>query len=383
MIRKSLCVSSAVFLVFQLANVSAQESSEKEIPPKVPETSLSVTSHAIQLNGEPLKYTATAGYLLINEDTEKPKANIFFTAYTKDGAEDESRRPITFAFNGGPGTSSVWLHLGALGPRKALMNDEGFPLPGPYRLVDNEYSILDVTDLVMVDPVSTGYSRPAQGADPKSFHGYTEDIESLGEFIRLYIARHERWASPKFILGESYGTTRSAGLSEFLQRDRYGMFLKGLILVSCGLNFQTIVFGPGNDLPTILFLPTYTATAWYHKKLPSDLQARNLPDVLDEVERFALEEYTVALMKGNELPADEKREMIQKLERYSGLSPKYIEQTNMRIDNRRFLKEFLRDEHQTVSRLDSRFKGRDADSAGEFHEFDSASGAMYGPFSSS
>ena len=161
------------------------------------------------------------------------------------------------------------------------------------------------------------------------------------------------------------------------------MFLKGLILVSCGLNFQTIVLGPGNDLPTILFLPTYTATAWYHKKLPSDLQARNLPDVLDEVERFALEEYTVALMKGNELPADEKREMIQKLARYSGLSPKYIEQTNMRTDNRRFLKEFLRDEHQTVSRLDSRFKGRDADSAGEFHEFDSASGAMYGPFSSS
>ena len=381
MIRKSIYVILVLFLIFQFPNLSAQESSKKKPPPKVPEPSLSVTSHTIQINGKPLKYTATAGYLLLREETGRPKANVFFTAYTKDGVKDKSHRPITFAFNGGPGTSSVWLHLGALGPRKVLLSDEGYPLPGPYRLVDNEYSILDVSDLVMIDPVSTGYSRAVKGVNPKEFHGYIEDIESVGEFIRLYIARNERWTSPKFILGESYGTTRAAGLSGFLQAGNRGMYLNGIILVSSALTWQTFIFQPGNDLPFVLFLPTYTATAWYHKKLPSDLQGKNLRDVLDEVEKFALEDYTLALMKGNELPADEKSEIIQKLARYTGLSPKYIEQTNMRIQNRRFLKEFLRDEHQIVGRNDSRFKGRDGDAAGEFYESDPSSYEIYGAYS--
>ncbi|GAI28740.1 unnamed protein product, partial [marine sediment metagenome] len=285
-------------LPFQTPHLSAQTKTQKKATPKVPEPSLSITHHTIQIDGKPLKYKATTGYMLLKDEKEKPKANVFFVAYTKDSVKDLSRRPITFAFNGGPGSSSVWLHLGALGPRKVLMSDEGFPLPKPFRLVDNEYSILDVTDLVMVDPVSTGYSRAVKGVNPKEFHGFNEDIESVGEFIRLFITKFERWASPKFLLGESYATTRSAGLSGFLQGRRHGMYLNGIILVSSVLNWQTLRFQAGNDLPYILFLPTYTATAWFHKKLPPDLQNKSLRDVLDEVEKFALKDYTLALMNG-------------------------------------------------------------------------------------
>ena len=242
--------------------------------------------------------------MLLREETGRPRANVFFTAYTKDSVEDKSRRPITFAYNGGPGSSSMMLHIGALGPRKVLLDDEGVPPPGPYRLVDNEYSILDVSDVVMVDPVSTGYRRAVEGVNPKEFHGYIEDIEYLGEFVQLYIARNELWASPKFIIGESYGVPRAVGLVEYLQRDTQSMYIKGLILVSITtsrLNPYTRSFQPGNDLAFILALPTYTAVAWFHKKLPSDLQGRNLRDVLDEVEQFALEDYNLALMKGNKL----------------------------------------------------------------------------------
>jgi len=380
MTRKILFVILVAFLIFQTPHLSAQTKTQKKAIPKVPEPSLAITHHTIQIDGKPLKYTATTGYLLLKDEKEKPKANVFFAAYTKDGVKDLSRRPITFAFNGGPGSSSVWLHLGALGPRKVLMSDEGFPLPKPFRLVDNEHSILDVTDLVMVDPVSTGYSRAVKGVNPKEFHGFNEDIESVGEFIRLFITKYERWASPKFLLGESYATTRSAGLSEFLQGRRHGMYLNGIILVSSVLNWQTIRFQAGNDLPYILFLPTYTATAWYHKKLPPDLQKKSLRDVLDEVEKFALKDYTLALMKGNELPADEKKEIVRKLARYTGLSSDYIKQTNIRILLYRFVKELLRDEGYTVGRLDGRFKGKDADSAGERYEFDPSNAAIYGPF---
>ena len=383
MIRKGLYVLLVVFLIFELPNLSAQESSKKKPILKVPEPSLSVTSHTIQLNGKPLKYTATAGYMLLRDESGRPRARVFLTTYTKDGVKDKSRRPITFAYNGGPGSSSMMLHIGALGPRVVLLDDEGVPPPGPYRLVDNEYSILDVSDVVMVDPVSTGYSRAVEGVNPKEFHGYKEDIEYLGEIIQLYIARNELWASPKFVIGESYGVPRAVGLAEYLQRDTQSMYLKGLILVSIttsGLNPYTRSFQPGNDLAFILAMPTYTAIAWFHKKLPSDLQGRNLRDVLDEAEQFALEDYNLALMKGNKLPADKKSEIINQLARYTGLSPKYIEQANMRIHNGRFEKELLRDEHQIVGSIDARFKGKDSDSAGERFESDPAHSAISGAF---
>jgi carboxypeptidase C (cathepsin A) len=327
-----------------------------------------VTHHQMMIDGKTLKYTATAGYMVMKDENGKAKANIFFIAYTKDGVADPATRPICFTFNGGPGSSSVWLHLGALGPKRVLLKDDGEPLTPPYKLVDNEYTWLDQTDLVFIDPVETGYSRPAPGEDKKQFTGYNEDIHSVGEFIRLYTTRYERWASPKFLAGESYGTTRAAGLSGYLE-NRYGLYLNGICLVSAILNFQTAEFAAGNDLPYILFLPSYTATAWYHKKLSPDLE-QNMQKALDESKTFALGEYASALMQGDQLPKEEEQKIVQELSRLTGLSPQYIEETNLRVNIFRFCKELERSERKTVGRYDSRFEGIDRDAAGETPDYD-------------
>ncbi len=342
------------------------------------------THHTITLDGQEITYTATAGTLILHqEDTKegvKPKASIFYVAYTRTG-DKEARpgRPIVFSFNGGPGSSSVWMHLGLLGPRRVLLDDEGHAPPPPYKLVDNAYSLLDVADLVFIDPVSTGYSRPVPGEKADQFHHLERDIQWVGEFIRLYTTRFRRWASPKFIIGESYGTTRAAGLSGFLQ-DKYGMYLNGLMLISAVLNFQTIEFHPGNDLPYILYLPSYTATAWYHRRLPEELQRRELADLLDEVKAFALREYALALMQGDALPADEGQRIARQLARYTGLSEAYIHRTNLRIRLDRFVKELLRDERRTVGRLDSRYIGIDRDAAGESFEYDPCYADLQGAY---
>lgn len=336
------------------------------------------THHQVTIDGKTVGYTATAGTMLLKEEDGTPKASVFFMAYTRDAAGDPGSRPITFSFNGGPGSSSVWLHLGVLGPRRVLMDDEGMALPPPYKLVDNRYSILDVSDLVFIDPVTTGYSRPVPDEDPKQFHGIEEDVESVGEFIRLYTTRFRRWASPKFLIGESYGTTRAAGLAGYLQQ-RHGMYLNGIMLVSAILNFQTARFDVGNDLPYVVFLPTYAATAWYHDRLAEDLQ-QNLQTTLDEVETFALGEYANALMQGDKLPETDRDRIVDKLVRYTGLSPEYVRQTNLRIQIHRFVKELRRDERVTVGRLDSRFTGHDGDAAGERFEFDPSMAAIRGPY---
>jgi len=234
---------------------------------KEPKEELRVTTHRVRIGGQEITYRATAGTILLKEEDGKPKASIFFIAYEKQGESDPRTRPVTFSFNGGPGSSSVWLHLGLLGPRRVLMDDEGNPLPPPYQLVNNDYSLLDVTDLVFIDPVTTGYSRAVPGEDPRQFHGVDEDVTWVGEFIRLYTTRFTRWASPKFLIGESYGTTRAAALAGHLQ-ERHGMYLNGVMLISAILNFQTANFAVGNDLPPALYLPSYTATAWYHRRLP-------------------------------------------------------------------------------------------------------------------
>jgi carboxypeptidase C (cathepsin A) len=337
-----------------------------------------VTQHTIRLGGQELKYTATAGTILLKKDDGTPRASVFFVAYTKDGVADLSKRPITYAFNGGPGSSSVWLHLGCLGPKRVLLDDQGNPPPPPYRLVDNEESILDRTDLVFIDPVTTGFSRAAQEKDAKDFHGFREDIASVGEFIRMYTTRNGRWASPKYLAGESYGTTRAAGLSGYLQ-DSLGMNLNGVILISSVLNFQTLAFDTGNDLPYILYLPTYTATAWYHKRLAKDLQV-DLKKTLAESEQFAAGEYTQALMKGDRLTDEERGSVVKKLARYTGLSPKYVEETNLRIRISRFCKELLRDKRRTVGRYDSRYEGMDSDAAGERAEYDPSYAVAQGPY---
>jgi len=353
-----------------------------------PKDVLSVTKHIVTIGGQELAYTVTAGTMVLKEETtkegegtaegEKPKASVFFIAYTKDG-EESGARPVTFSFNGGPGSSSVWLHLGVLGPKRVLMDEVGNPTPPPYKLVDNEHTLLDTTDLVFIDPVSTGYSRAVEGEKAEAFHGFKKDIESVGDFIRLYTTRSGRWLSPKFLIGESYGTTRAAGLSSYLQ-ERHGMYLNGVMLVSSILDFATARFDVGNDLPYLLFLPTYAATAWYHKRLPDELQGKPLREVLDEVEGFVLGEYALALLRGSSLPEDARAALRAKLARYTGLSEGYLEGTNLRINIMRFVKELLRGEKRTVGRLDSRFTGFDRDAAGESFEYDPSYATIQGPY---
>ncbi len=339
----------------------AAEKPKEEKKPPAPEEKVVQTKHTLKIGGQEIKYTATAGTILLKLEDGTPKASIFYVAYAKDDVGDASQRPLTFSFNGGPGSASVWLHLGLFGPRRVQMGDAGALLPPPYKLVDNDASLLDISDLVFIDPVSTGYSRAVPGEAPKQFHGVEEDVESVADFIRLYTTRNKRWSSPKFLAGESYGTTRAAGLSGYLQQ-RYGMYLNGIVLISAILNFETAEFDTGNDFPYILYLPTYTAIAWYHKKLSPDLQG-DLQKAIEESRKFAVGEYADALMAGDALPAPRRSEITQKLARLTGLSLDYIDRANLRIEIMRFTKELLRNERRTIGRIDARFTGIDHDAS--------------------
>ncbi len=377
--RRFLC---AVLLFATVPLALAQEAEKPKdekpaAPPKEQKDNISTTSHSVTVGGEVIKYTAHAGTIVMKDDEGTPRASVFFVSYTKDGA-DPARRPVTYSFNGGPGSSSVWLHMGAFGPKRvAYKDDEGHAAVPPYHLVDNEDSILDVTDLVFIDPVTTGYSRAIPFKDASKYHTVDSDIQSVGDFIRLWTTRYGRWSSPKFLAGESYGTTRAAGLSGYLLGE--GMYLNGIILVSSILNFGTARFDSGNDLPYVLFLPTYTATAWYHKRLPADLQS-SLEKAVAESESFALGEYSAALMRGGTLTDAERHAIAQKVSRLTGLSPAYVEQSNLRIRIDRFDKELLRDKRRTVGRLDSRFIGIDRDAVGESPDYDPAYSAIMGEY---
>lgn len=355
---------------------SDKKTDEKKDEPK---DTLSVTQHTARIGGKKFKYTATAGKLVMKDDEGKPKALIFFIAYTKNGVDDLSQRPITFAFNGGPGSSSVWLHLGMLGPQRVKVPDDASQTAPPYSLSSNPHTLLDLTDLVFIDPVSTGFSRPAKGEKDDQFHGYEEDLQSVGQFIHDYVTKYGRWRSAKFLIGESYGGLRAAGLSGYL-RERYNMSLNGILMISPALNFETIGFAFGNDLPYILFVPGYTAAAWYHKALPGDLQALSLEEVVKQATAFAFNEYTLAMMKGQSLGDEERKAVAEKLARFTGLSKKYVLQTKLRISMQRFAKELLRNHSRVVGRYDSRFEGIDADDAGETPESDASAAAVFGPF---
>ena len=344
-------------------------------PPAVETTSK--TKHEITVNGKKIPYTATAGTLVLKKDDGKPWANIFYVAYTRDDVTDATKRPLTFTFNGGPGSSSVWLHMGALGPKRVAMGPDGEQPAPPYHLVDNEDTALVFTDLVFIDPVTTGFSREAPGENPAQFHSFDGDLESVGEFIRLWTTRSQRWDSPKFLAGESYGTTRASALSQYLLQ-HHGIYLNGITLISSVLNFETILFAPGNDLPYILYLPSYTATAWYHKKLPKDLG--DLEKALGESRSFAANEYTVALMKGDKLTAAERTNVGRQLARLTGLSEEFVEEANLRISISRFTKELLRKERRTVGRYDSRLEGVDFDAAGENPEYDPSYASVQGAY---
>lgn len=361
------------------------KSEEKKEDKPTPKDNLVQTRHSVVIGGQEVKYTVTAGTMVMKEETvdrekeaegEKPRAQVFFVAYTKDDVDDKSKRPITFSFNGGPGSSSVWLHLGTLGPRRVVLEFDGnLPRP-PFQLADNEFSILDETDLVFIDPISTGYSRPVEGHKPKDWHGFKKDIESVGDFIRLYTTRYGRWLSPKFLAGESYGTTRAAGLSGYLQ-ERHGMYLNGLMLISAVLDFTTIDFQVNNDLPYIMFLPGYAATAWYHGALRV---RKPLQKLLAEVEKFAQGEYAAALLKGDSLSKRERALVVEKMARYTGLSVDFIERSNLRINDQHFFKELLRSRGQTVGRLDSRFTGVDRLGVTHHPEYDPLLTNVLGPY---
>ena len=343
------------------------------------------SNHSIRIKGKDIKYTVTAGTMILKEETtdrekeaegEKPRAQIFFISYTKDGVRDKSKRPLTFSFNGGPGSASVWLHLGVLGPRRVVMQEDGNLPPPPYKLTDNEFSLLDDTDLVFIDPMNTGYSRPVEGQKPKEWHGFKKDIESVGDFIRLYTTRNNRWLSPKFLIGESYGTTRASGLSGFLQ-DRFGLYLNGIMLVSVVLDFTTLYFNINNDLPFILYLPGYTATAWYHNVL---IPHKPLQTWLKEAEEFAVGEYASALLKGDALTKEERARIVERVSLYTGISKDFVERSNLRINDQHFFKELLRERGLTVGRLDSRFTGRDRLGVTETPEYDPLLTNITGPY---
>ncbi len=360
-------------LVLLPCRAMAEEKGSKPL-----EEQVSRTQHVLDLNAQRIAYTATAGTLILRGEDGAPRASVFSVAYTRDGVQDPAGRPVTFAFNGGPGGAAVWVHFGAFGPKRVDLDAKGFPLPPPVRLVDNENSLLDATDLVFVDPVSTGYSRPAPGVDAKEFHGLESDIDSMADFIRLWLTRNGRMASPKLIAGESYATIRVAGLSARLL-DRYGIRLNGIVLISAALNGLTHQFDPGNDMTYVTFLPTYTAAAWYHRKLAPELQG-DLRKTLEEVKRFALDEYGPALIQGDWLPAERRRAIAAKLARNTGLSEDYVERSNLRVEHTRFCKELLRDRRQTIGRIDVRFTTTDLDAVGEIGEFDPSLTRYDAPF---
>jgi len=359
-----------VFALLLLATAVIADDAPKEAASKGPEPASSVTQHSITIGGTTIDYQATAGYLIVDNADEKPAAQFGYTAYVAKGAEN---RPVTFAFNGGPGSSSIWLHLGVLGPRRVVVADADFTLPPPYDLVDNAYSILDVSDLVMIDPVGTGYSRPVGDAKGEDFWGVDQDIDSVARFIETWVSENGRWASPKILLGESYGGMRAAGVSLALL-SQHGMALNGVVLVSPFLSFLSGADGIGVDLPHVLFLPSLAATAWYHHALadrPPDLLA-----LLAEVKAFAYDEYAPALLKGSRLGADERAAILAKLARYTGVSETYWDRGDLRIDHTQFIKELLRDRKQTAGRIDSRFAGRSFDLLGERMSYDPFNAAI-------
>lgn len=355
-------------LASQEIEKTAKQNEIQDLKKEQPKEEIVATSHSIKIAGQTIPYKAYVGTQILNDDLSKAKASIFYIAYIRDDVEDSKTRPITFCFNGGPGASSIWLHLGTFGPKRVNIDAEGKVAIQPYHLLDNPYSLLDITDLVFIDPVSTGYSRAIPGEDPKQFHGVDEDVKSVAEFIRLYVTRNERWESPKFLAGESYGTTRAAGLAQELH-DNFYLNLNGIFLISCVLNFQTIRFNPGNDLPYSLFLPTYTSTALYHKKLSDELQ-KNPSKTLEEAENFALDQYAKALMQGDRLEASQKKQIAEKLSKFTGLPSEYIENANLRVNIFRFARELLRNERRAVGRFDSRLKGIVSDLCGAEFEFD-------------
>jgi carboxypeptidase C (cathepsin A) len=391
--RRSAILSTLFLLFVSLGPAHAQgRGGQPPAPPAEPggqpaqryevagpaEEKISQTSHTVRLDGRDIKYTATAGTLPIRLDDGKLAARMFFVAYTKDG-EDVKTRPVSFLYNGGPGAATIWLHMGSFAPLHVQMADDGFQPAPPFHLVPNDNSLIDVTDMVFIDAIDTGYSRVVAGVNNQQFHGQSGDLRAFGEVINEYLKAYSRWPSPKFLIGESYGTIRSAGLSQELQ-ERHGIELNGIVLVSSLLTYQTLSPAPDNDVAYAANIETFAADAWYHKKLPADLQSQTLKQVVDQARTLAWGDYMGALTKGHTLTDTERKAMAQKLARFSGLSADFIERANLRVTADRFRKELLRDKRLVIGRLDGRYTALDADAAGERQEFDPSNTAIQGPY---
>jgi carboxypeptidase C (cathepsin A) len=353
-------------------------STDKEEHFDVSEVPPVVTHHQITVDGKLLKYTATTGRLPIKREDGKIEAEMFFVAYTLEG-QQANQRPLTFAFNGGPGSASIWLHMGALGPKRVVLQPDGFMPAAPYRVADNPYTLLDKSDLVLVDAIGTGFSRAADAELMKKFWGVKGDIEAFSEFIRLYLTRYERWTSPLFLLGESYGTTRAAGISGYLAER--GIAFNGITLVSTILSFETVADNKTNDLPFVLLIPSFTMIAGYHHKLPQDLNV-DMAKARQESEQWASHEYASALAKGDALAEDERQKIIEQMSRYTGLTHQLIDDANLRVNVQEFTHNLLLDQKLRVGRLDGRFTGPDPEGLLDTPFYDPTQSGILPPYTS-
>ena len=365
------CSLATLLFLLLFANIHAQTPVADSN--KIPSAVKSVTKHSATIGGRLTNYTATAGALILVNEKEEPIALYGYTAYTKDGETDLSKRPVIFSYNGGPGSSSMWLHLGIMGPRRVIVNDPEISMPPPYKMEDNNNSILDISDVVMIDPVGTGISRAIGRAKNKDFWGVDQDIKSVSQFIKQYTTDNARWSSPKFLLGESYGTMRSAGVADYLQ-ENMGIAVNGVILVSVVLDLRTLTFQQGDDISYVMHLPTYAATAWYHNRITA--KPASLELFLKDARTFAAGEYSTALIKGDKISDEEKNQVATKLSAYTGLSKNYLLKANLRVNEPQFTQELLRDQHLSVGRLDSRYKGINQNLLSEASSFDPQSAAI-------
>jgi carboxypeptidase C (cathepsin A) len=352
------------------------KSSEKQNEP-APKEESAVTEHSIKIGGQTIPYKATAATILLKNEKDEPTALVYSTSYTRSDVKDPSQRPIAFLYNGGPGSSSIWLHMGSFSPKRVVTTDAAPTPPAPYKLNDNPFCLLDKADLVFIDPVGTGFSHAVGKAQDKDFWGVDQDASSLAQFITTYVSRYNRWNSPKFLIGESYGTFRSAALSNYLQQHD-GLYINGIVLISSVLDLGTISFNPGEDMTYVFYLPSYAATAWYHQALkdrPADLNS-----FLEEARHFAQTNYLAALVKGDKLGDNEKTEIAKQISRYTGLDEDYLIKANLRVNLPQFMEQLQRSRGLITGRLDARFSGYMYDLLGEYAEYDPQEAAITGAY---
>ena len=359
------------------AEKAAEKPSEKGTAAPAPKEESSITEHTLKMGGQTIPYKATAGTILLKNEKDEPTALLYYTSYVRTDTKEISQRPLSFLYNGGPGSASLWLHMGAFGPRRVVTADAAPTFPAPYLIAENANSLLDKSDLVFIDPVGTGFSHAVGQAHDKDFWGVDQDVSSLAQFITSYINRTNRWNSPKFLIGESYGTFRSAALANYLQNHN-GMYFNGISLISSVLDLGTVSFGPGLDLPYVFYLPSYAAAAWYHKVLKD--RPENLQAFLQEARSFAQAEYATALMKGTALTATEKSDLAKKLSRFTGLSEDYLLKANLRVSLSQFREELQRMRGLTTGRIDARYSGYTYDLLSEYAEYDPQTAAVTGAF---